>query len=210
MIKYTCHTTAKTARLLNRIIIADNFLICAIMLLEINMLSILLNFSLKDWLIAITLLILMFCIIEIRKLKKTIAKETQKRLIPQLNLEFNSDIQHKTAGFHLKNESFFLARNITIKDIELILSDFGFKKTIILKFKDINLLRPEEKIQLEFKVFDINGEPLPEVTEKIIPHLISPSFKIKIYYSNVENLKFCAVFLKTKDIFHTESHEIIA
>ncbi len=174
------------------------------------MLPILSGLSIKDWLITITLLILVFCILEIKKLKKTITQEAQKRLIPQLNLEFNPDIQDKTAGFHLKNENLFLARNITIKDTTLDLSDFGFKKTIILRFENINILRPEEQIQLKFEVLDINEEPLPEVTEKIIPHLVSPSFKITVYYFNVENLKFCVVFLKTKEVFHTESLEIIA
>lgn len=174
------------------------------------MILILSGLSIKDWLIGITLLILVFCILEIKKLKKTITKEAQKRLIPQLDLEFNHNIQEKTAGLHLKNKSFFLARDITIKDTRLDLSDFGFKKTIILRFENVNLLRPEEKIQLNFKVLDINEEPLPDVTEKIIPHLISPSFELRIYYSNVENLNFCAVFLKTKDTFHAESLEIVA
>lgn len=166
--------------------------------------------SIKDWLIAITLLILVFCILEIRKLKKTIANEAQKRLVPQLSLEFNSDIDHKKSGFHLKNESFFLARDIIIEDTELTLNDFGFKKTILLRFDNVGFLQAEEKIQLKFQALDLNKQPLPEVTEKIIPHLISPSFRIRIYYSNVENIKFSAVFLKTKDAFHIENFKVIA
>lgn len=174
------------------------------------MIPVISGLSIKDWLITITLFILVFCILEIRKLKKTIANEAQKRLVPQLSLEFNSEIQDKFAGFHLKNESLFLARDITIEDTELTLSDFGFKKTILLKFDNISLLRAEEKIQLKLQVLDLNRKPLPEVTEKIIPHLISPSFKIRLFYSNVENIKFSAVFLKTEDGFHIENFKILA
>lgn len=171
------------------------------------MIAILLSFSLKDWLIAISLFILLLCILEIRKLKKTIAKDAQKRLIPQLILEFNSDTRYKDAGFHLKNESFFLAKDINIENIRLTLTDFGFAKDIILKFADLDLIRQQEKIQLKFDVLDLNEKSMPEITEKIIPHLISPPFKIKISYSNIENLKFCVVFSKTKNKFHTESLE---
>lgn len=174
------------------------------------MIPVISGLSIKDWLITITLFILVFCILEIRRLKKTIACEAQKRLVPQLSLEFNSDIQHKNTGFYLKNESLFLARNITIEDTELILNDFGWKKTILLRFDSIDSLRAEEKIQLKLQVLDLNKEPLPEVTEKIIPHLISPSFKILLYYSNVENIKFSTVFLKTKDALHIESFKVIA
>lgn len=166
--------------------------------------------SIKDWLIVITLGILVFCILEIRKLKKAIANETQKRLVPQLSLEFNSDIQNKDAGFHIKNESFFLARDISIEDTEVTLHDFGFKKTILLKFENITVLRAEEKIQLKFQVLDIDNQPLPEVTEKVIPHLVSPPFRIRLFYSNIENVKFHVVFLKTKDNLHVESFKVIA
>jgi len=45
-------------------------------------------------------------------------------------------------GFHLKNESFFLARDIKVEDLELTLDDFGFKKNLTLKFEDIGFLKP--------------------------------------------------------------------
>ncbi len=174
------------------------------------MTSILSGLSIKDGLIAVTLLILVFCILEIRKLKKTIASETQKRLIPQLSLEFNSDIEDKDSGFYLKNESLFLARDITIENTELTLTDFGFKKTFLLKFDDVGLLKAQEKIRLKLQVLDLNKDFLPDVTEKIIPHLISPSFKILLYYSNIENIKFSATFLKINDTFHISSLKILA
>lgn len=174
------------------------------------MIPVISGLSIKDWLITITLCILVFCILEIRKLKKTIAYEAQKRLVPQLRLEFNSDIQDKFAGFHIINESLFLARDITIENTELTLNDFGWKKTIILKFDSLGSLSAGEKIRLKLQVLDLNKNPLPEVTEKIIPHLISPSFKIQLFYSNVENIKFSAVFLKTEDGFHIENFKILA
>lgn len=173
------------------------------------MIPILSGLSIKDGLIAITLTILVFCIIEIRKLKKTIACEAQKRLIPHLSLELNSDIQHKDSGLYLKNESLFLARDITIENTELTLNDFGFKKTVLLRFDNIDILKAEERIQLKLQVLDSNNELLPDVTEKIIPHLVSPSFKIRICYSNIENIKFSTIFLKTQGSFHIASFKIL-
>ena len=168
------------------------------------MIGIFLTFTIKDWLIIVTTIILTLCILEIRRLKKSIVQEVQKRLLPQLVLEFNSDVNSDDAGFYLKNESFFIAREIQFEDVEFTLDDLGYKVSSILKFESIDSLKPQEKIKLKFKVFDRDGSFLPEVTERIIPHLIDPPFKIRVNYSNIENLKSGVVFAKKKEKFYKE------
>jgi len=174
------------------------------------MMAVLLGFTIKDWLIAATSVLLLLCILEIRKLKKSIAQEVKRRILPQLALEFNSDVSGDDAGFYLKNESFFLARDIQFQDIELTLDDLGYKVGLILKFAALDSLKPQEKEKLHFKVFDRNQSFLPEVTERIIPHLISISFKVKVNYSNIENLKSSIVFSKREGNFFPEDIEFRA
>lgn len=169
------------------------------------MIAIVSSLSIKDWLILIGLVILLFCISEIRKLKKTITKDIKKRLIPQLEMEFDSNVQNKDAGFSIRNESLFHAKDLQIEDVRVTLNDFGFKKSIILKFDKIPFLRIRETLNLRFKVFDINEEPMPDVTERIIPHLVSPSFKITVYFYNIENVKICAEFAKIRNKIETVS-----
>lgn len=168
------------------------------------MLPIISGRPIKDWFILGGLLIIVFCILEILKLKKIIAKDIKRRLIPQLEMEFDSNVQSKDAGFSIRNESLFLAKDLQIKDIPITLNDFGFKKSIILKFEKIPFLKPRETLRLRFKVFDTNDELMPDVTERIIPHLVSPSFKIRIFFFNIENVKLCAEFSKIKNKIQTE------
>jgi len=171
------------------------------------MISLPLDCTIKDWLIITASIILVFCILEIRKLKRSIAREIHRRLLPQLGLEFITDRDSPDAGLYLKNEGFFLAKDIRIEDVDPALEDFGLRMEYILKFGAVDFLKPRERVKLEFKVFDRNGEFLAEVTEKIIPHLIRASFRITIRYSNIENLKFRAVFLKKREKFYIERVE---
>jgi hypothetical protein len=170
--------------------------------------TLLLHIPLKDWFILLTLSILLASLLEIRKLKKIIAQEAQKRLIPQLTLELILDANTKKSGFYLKNDGLFLAREIKIEDLNLILDDYGFKLNYILTFEIISSLKPQERIKLDFKTFDKKQTPLPEVTGMLIPHLINPVFRVTIYYTNIENIKFCLVFSKKREKFFVESLEI--
>lgn len=154
-----------------------------------------------------TSLILLLCLLQIRRLKKTIAQEARRRLLPQLNLELILGTGQQDMGLYLKNENFFLAKDIKIEDVEMALEDSGFKVNVILKFEGIDYLKPQESVRLSLKVFNNKRDFLPEATEKIIPHLVSPSFKVKIYYSNIENLRFLALFLKKREKFSIEKVE---
>ena len=168
----------------------------------------LLNLSLKDWFIAFTLFILILCVRQIRLLKKSIARETQKRLIPQLLIELIPGVD-KIAGLYLSNESPFLVRNVRIEDSECVLEDYGFGLRCFLHFEPIGLLKPHEKIKLFFKVVDKKGAVLEKITEAVMPHLVTPSFKIKIVYANIENLEFKVIFAKKKQEFLMEHFEQI-
>ena len=168
------------------------------------MLKILLTITIKDWLIVLASIILIICILKIRKLKKTIAQEIHSRLLPQLSLELISDVDREKTGFYLENESFFLARDIEVEELKLDVEEYSFKKNIILKFESVDLLKPKERIKLKFRVFDRIQELFTEEPEKIIAHLISTFFKVKINYSNIEAIKFGVVFAKKRDKFYTE------
>lgn len=163
-----------------------------------------LDCTVKDPLILITLCILFICLLKIRKLKNIIASEARRKLTPQLMLELILQSDTGKAGFLLKNESFFLARNIAIEDVALTLDDYGFKVNYTLRFEPVDFIKPREHISLELKVLDKNNEFLPDVTEGIIPHLVSPFFKVRIHYTNIENLKLCVTFSKKRERFLVE------
>lgn len=161
------------------------------------------EFTIKDWLILISLSILSVCIHQIRRLKKTITKEVRSHLTPQLILEIDANQK----SLILKNESFLLAKDIRIEDLVIDLDDFGFKKSITLRFNQVYYLRAKESIKLQFKAFDKNQELPPEVVEKIIFHLINAYFKAKIIYSNIENIQFASILVKKKDKTYIEKIE---
>jgi hypothetical protein len=175
--------------------------------MQTKILSILLHLTIKDWLILVTLSILFICLLEIRKLKKLIILETQRQLVPQLTLELVLNKDLVEAGFFIKNDSFFLARNIKVEDVGLTLDDYGFKVYHILKFDGPEVLKPQESARLPLKVYNKNNEFVALVTESIIPHLISPAFKVKVNYTNIENRQFCITFNKKREKFYVESVE---
>ena len=158
------------------------------------------SFTIKDALIIIASFILVICIFKIRKLKKSLAQQVRKQLIPQLILK----IDDKDLAINIKNESFFLVQSIKIEDVQVALDDFGFKLSVILKFEHIDFIKPNETVKLRIKACDRNQNFLPDLTEKLIPHLVSVPFKITMYFSNIEGLKFRIVFNKRKDNFFAE------
>jgi len=154
------------------------------------------GWGIKDSLIGLSLVILLACILEIRKLRKVITQETRRRLLPFFRLELVLDDDIGRNGLYLENESFFLAKNIKIKDVDLFLDDLGYPLNVVLRFAGVEWLKAQERVKLDLQVFDQKGEFLPQINERIIPHLASPSFTIDVCYENVEGLKFIARFLK--------------
>jgi hypothetical protein len=173
------------------------------------MLALPLHLTIKDGLIAVTLVILAISFLQIRRLKKLIAHEARRQLTPQLTLSLVIEKNLKDTGLFLTNESFFLARNIKIEDLELTIDDFGYKVTYILQFGALDFLKEHDTAKIDVKVLDKNREFLSQVTESIIPHLIGPSFKLKVCYTNVENLQFCVLFSKKREKFIVEGVELL-
>jgi hypothetical protein len=170
------------------------------------LLSLLTSFTIKDYLIVVTLIILLLCIQEINRLKKTIAEGLKKRLLAQLAIA----IDDKAFCFYITNESFFLAQNISIEETLVNLDDFGFNVGVLLVFEPIEVLKPHEKKQLAFKVLDKNRFPLPELTDKIIPHLLGITFPLKASFTNIEGMKFSVLFIKKREKFFVEKTEFLS
>lgn len=160
----------------------------------------LLEFSLQDWLIVVAFFIIALCVLKIRQLKKTISQAIQKQLLPQLQLEMDK----KRMCFYLKNEGFSIVQDIRISDSQVTLDDSGFKINYILQFENRGFLRPKESTDLLCKVMDKDRRFLPEVTERIFVHLITPSFKIELTCSDIEGRRTQFIFSKKGERFYSQ------
>lgn len=150
-----------------------------------------------EWLILFILLSILLCLLEIRKLKKSIPQEVRRQILPHLSLE----ISEKEMGLFLKNEGYLPAQGIKIEDTEVLLEDTGFKVNYILKFPLIKQIDPKTRVALKFDVYDKEGRFLPEPTERLFVHLLKPTFKVKISFSNLEGNRFCVLFSKKGEKF---------
>jgi type IV pilus assembly protein PilA len=158
--------------------------------------------GIKNILLISAILAMIVCLYKIRNLRQLISEEVKKRIFPRLAMELSVDKDINISGLYLQNESLFPVKDIEIEDVSLELDDYGFMQKFILRFEDIGALRPKARVKLRFKVLNDQKEFLPNVTDSIMPHLISPDFKARVRFSNFENNRFCAVMLKKKDIFY--------
>ncbi len=165
-----------------------------------EMIPVFIKLTTQDWLIALIFSILILCALKIRELKKTLAREIQRQVLPQLILEMDK----REMCFYLKNEGFSIIQDIQIADSELTLDDSGFKVDYILRFENRGFLRPKESEKLELKVFDKGKTFLPEVTERIFAHLINPSFDIVITCSDIEDHHIRFMFSKRGERFYVK------
>lgn len=169
----------------------------------------LLGYLNKDLLILFLLIILIMCILRIRKLRKELAHEIYLRLHPQIQIELITESEEIAQGFYLQNDSFFLLKDIKVQEFVAIITDAGFRQELTLKFDQIDFLKAKEKTIINFKAHDKNGLFLPQVTEKVIPHLLNIAFPMKVYYSTIEGRTFSASFLKKRDKFYIEKIEVL-
>jgi len=146
--------------------------------------------------LAVSLILLLVCLFRIRKLKKAISKDAPRRLLPFFSMDLALKSGAGKNGLYLGNESFFLARNIRIDDVGLTLDDSGYPLNVILKFAEVEWLKAKDRIKLNLKVFDKNGEYLSRLTDKIVPHIAGPSFEMNVRFENIEGARFNAHFLK--------------
>ncbi|MFH1655057.1 MAG: hypothetical protein ABH954_00390 [Candidatus Omnitrophota bacterium] len=155
--------------------------------------KIILSLDFKDWLIVVSLVILVTCLIQIRRLKRIIVQEVRRRLVPEVVLELDVDER----AILIKNQSTMFAKNINIEDIRLNLVDYGFTMGFLLKFDEIGSLKPNENLKLNFRLIKGEKDEIPKrELGRFIPHLVATGFKAKIHYSNLENLKFSCLLVK--------------
>ena len=95
----------------------------------------LLGFTIKDWLILVAVVILVFLIFKIRRLKSVITEEAFNRLVPQVGLIVEGDAD---IAFYIKNSSTTIAKNIYVEEINLDIQDFGFKIPIKVTFERVD------------------------------------------------------------------------
>ncbi len=162
----------------------------------------LLGLTIKDWLIIITSTILVGALIEIRRLKKNLVEQVQRKFIPQLTVE----IDNRENCFYLENSSAFIAQAVTVEDAAVMLQDFGYKKQLTLRFETLGTIKPGEKRKLAFKVYDKDFF-LADLTGKIFLHLSDAEFKLRIGFTSIEGLKFTALFAKQGTRFVSEGIE---
>lgn len=172
------------------------------------MLSLLTQLTLKDFLILASLGLLFFSVLEIRKLKKKVTKEIHLLLTPQLSMHMIPGLE-QNAGIYVQNESAFLVRDLWIDEAEFILEDFGFNIHCIVVAEPIEFLKPRERVKLNIRIVNKKHEPMPKLTGAAIPHLLSPSFKVTVRYSNIENVRFKVVFAKKREQFIPEGFDQI-
>lgn len=156
------------------------------------------DLTIKDWLIGFTLIILVFLIMRIRKLRKIIIEETLNRLMPELGLMIEGDAEK---DFYLKNYSISIARNIRIEDAEIYIEDFGFKTPLKVVFEGVDALNPADKVRLNYKIFHHDTEADPEMRNKYMTHILFTDFDIRIHYDNIQNRHFISVITNRKGKF---------
>ena len=158
------------------------------------------GFTIQEWLVASAALILLVCMVEIRKLKKIITEEIQRHLMPQLMLSMDKE----EMCFYLSNEGYSIVQDIKIEDSKITLNDSGFDVTQLLQFESIAFLKPKEKIKLNFKVFDKDKRFLPEITQRIFAHLIQPAFSLELSYADTEGTRYRFIYSKKEESFFSE------
>jgi len=160
----------------------------------------------KDWLVILASLAAILALLEMRRLRKVLTQEINKKILPQLSLE----IDEKNLVMYLKNDSPYLAQNIQIDEIPLVLDDFGFDLGITIRFNEIAFLKPNEKAELGLKAYDNKDNSLMgNLTERLVSHIMSAVFKVKVYFSNIENYRFSMLFNKEREKFFIEKIEYL-
>ncbi|MEK6714501.1 MAG: hypothetical protein AABY43_00435 [Candidatus Omnitrophota bacterium] len=161
----------------------------------------------KEMTIEASFLLISLCMFYILYLKRRLGKEITKRHLPLVSLKLIDNIKDEKYGFYLLNESDFAIKDINFIDTKAAISDSGFKQILLIKIKNVEFLKPKGEIRLDYEVFDDGGISLPQVTNKIIPHLINESFSVQVGYSTLEGRKLIATLAKKGKLFYLDKVE---
>lgn len=153
-------------------------------------------FSIKDIIIALLVFIIIVAFFRIHTLKKNLAIEKRKRTMPLITLEVNTD---NDFGIFLVNDSYCYAKNIVTDDLDVVV-DYGFKKHITLKFDPVEILKPNGKSKLNYRVFDgIYDVTSPGDKKNILNHFSDAPIEMRLRYENIEGGPFAAIIVSEKD-----------
>jgi len=74
-----------------------------------------------------------------------------------------------------------------------VVVDYGFKKHIALKVDPIEVLKPNQRVQLHYRVFDGEYDVTTTDAKNILIHFSDAPVKIHLQYENIEGSGFKAV-----------------
>jgi hypothetical protein len=152
-------------------------------------------FTIAVIIIAVLVLFIMKCLQTIRDLEETLAEEKRKRSMPLLTLEVNTEDDF---GAFLINDSYCYAKNITIDDLDVVV-DYGFKKHITLKFEPLEMLKPNARSKLNYRVFDGAYDITSSDSTNILNHFSDAPIEMHLRYENIEGGPFKATIVPERD-----------
>ncbi len=152
-------------------------------------------FFVKDLVIVLLIFAVIGTLRKIRELKATLADERRKRSMPLLTMEVDTDNDY---GVFLINESYCYARNINVSDLDVVV-DYGFKKHITLKFDSLEMLKPNGRSKLNYRVFDGDYDTTSSDEKNILNHFPDAPIEMNLRYENLEGDPFKSSIVPEKD-----------
>ena len=128
---------------------------------------------------------------KIAELEHTLAEEKRKRSMPLLTLEVNTDDDY---GMFLINDSYCYAKNIRAGDLDVVV-DYGFKKHITLKFDALEILKPNGRSRLNYRVFDGEYDTTMTDSKNILNHFPDAPIEMHLRYENIEGDPFTSTII---------------
>lgn len=151
-------------------------------------------FLAKDIVIALLTFAVIWAALKIRALKATLAQEKRKRTMPLITLEVNTG---DDLGIFLVNDSYCYAKHIRMDDLDVTV-DYGFKKRITLKFAPLEVLKPNGRIKLSYRVFDGQYDVTASDALNILNHFSDSPVEMRLRYENIEGSPFAATVAPEK------------
>ena len=132
---------------------------------------------------------------KISELEHALAEEKRKRSMPFLTLDVNTENDY---GVFLINDSYCYAKNIQISDLDVVV-DYGFKKHILLKFDPLEMLKPNGRSKLDYRVFDGDYDTTSSDAKNILNHFPDAPIEMHLRYENIEGDPFASTIIPEKD-----------
>ena len=132
---------------------------------------------------------------KIKESEYRLTEEKRKRTMPLLNLEVNTEDDY---GMFLVNDSYCYAKDICMNDLDVIV-DYGFKKHITLKFDKLDMLKPNGRARLSYRVFDGEYDTTASDTMNILNHFPDAPLKVEMRFENLESEPFVSTIESEED-----------